>query len=915
MMRATCFRYRRRQLPWLLPGLLMLFVTLPVQSVQAETYPIRRYNSSDGLAQNFVSRIIFDSRGFAWMCTNEGFSRFDGYRFVSYGVEQGLPHRQVRDMLETRDGHFWLASNGGLVYFDPQGAPKGKSTSRPAMFTYYRLPIDEANTPVTSLVSGADGVIWCGTGSGLFRVTGQNGNFRIEPTSFMATSDEPRYIRSLLACQDGSIWIGLSNGIVIYHPDQQGGGWFERFGQREGLPDMEISRLFEDRTGRIWAGSGRGLLEITSSPRPGSLMVRQQIGFRDGLPGDWVRDIHLEPNGTYWVATDRGLATFLLDGAGKVTGIRRYLVENGLSDYYLNCVTVGPWGNIWIGTANAGVMKWTSNGFTTYGMSDQIASGVSILATRDGRTTVVAFVNERLPEKPEVINLQLRLGQIENGKFFWVRPNIPPEFFFSSGWNQVSFQDRQGDWWIPTSNGVYRFPAGDSIRHLQSAQPKAIFNTSNGLSLDWVTRLFEDSRGDIWIATSQKNIHHLDRWDRATNRIVNISKGENQQTFQNRQVTALAEDRQGVIWLGLSHDVGPGGLARYIDGRLMLIDGQDDAPRGNIQTLHFDPEGRLWAGSTVQGLIRIDDPLADKLTFRYYGKAQGLISNRVSSLTVDRYGRIYAGTARGLDQFDLSTGRIRHFSQFDGMPLGSVDDLFRDVSGAVWAATTQGITTFTPIDSVVATPPPIYVDRLAIGGRELPISAVGETELTLPDIEYGSNQIEIQYLGLTFAAGDNLRYQIRLEGVDDDWIDRGDLRSINYVNLGPGNYLLLIRAINSLGIPSSQPARVHFRIDPPIWLSWWFILLLLAVTFVVGYLIHWAKFRQHLRMERLRTQISSDLHDEVGSSLSQIAILSEVALRQAGLGTREAGEARDHHLRRVAEISRAAIDSMEEIVW
>ncbi len=896
----------------------LLLITLPtviLPPARAELYPIRKYNTSDGLAQNFINRILFDRRGFAWIGTNEGFSRFDGYRFVSYGVELGLPHRQIRDIIESGDGRFWLATNGGLVHFNPQGAPKGRFSGLPPMFTYYRLPGEAQESPVTSLVKGADGLVWCGTGSGLFKLTNRNGGYALEPTSFVTTGGDQRYIRSMLAHEDGSLWIGLSNGIVVYHPEREPGQAFESFGEREGLPDMEISRLTLDRSRRIWIGTGRGLFAQTVNPAVSKLNIKDRFHFIEGLPGDWVRDLYQAEDGTYWVATDRGLTTFRLKSDGQATDVRKYLIENGLSDYYLTTITTGPQGSIWIGTANAGIMKWVTDGFTSYGMADRIASAVSIFSTLNGQTTVAAYVNEIPPGVPGALNLQLRLGQLENGRFFWVRPNIPAGGSFSSGWNQVGFQDRQGEWWIPTTNGIYRFPRGNSIRHLQTARPIGVYNRRHGLSLDWVTRLFEDSRGDIWIATSQKNIHHLDRWERATNRIVNVSKGDNQSIFQNRQVTALAEDRYGVVWLGLSHDTGMGGLARLLNGRLILVDEEPDAPRGNLHCLFFDQAGRLWAGSTIQGLIRINDPQADRLVFRYYGKEQGLISNRVTSITADNLGRIYAGTARGLDQLDLQSDRIRHFSQFEGLALGSVDDLFRDGNGAIWAATTQGISTFTPGGTTASVPPAVFVDRLRIGGREFHVSAFGESEVTIPEIEQGNNQIEIQYLGLTFAIGDNLRYQIRLDGVDQDWVDRGDVRTLNYANLGPGRYRLLIRAINAEGTPSSSPAVVNFSIAPPFWLSWWFVLLLLLVTFFIGYLIHWTRFRQQLRLERLRTQISSDLHDEVGSSLSQIAILTEVALRQTESGSPTADQTRDLYLRRVAEISRAAIDSMEEIVW
>ncbi|MGH9802049.1 MAG: two-component regulator propeller domain-containing protein [Blastocatellia bacterium] len=91
----------------------------------AQQLPLTSYTTADGLAHNGINRIVKDSRGFLWLCTEEGLSRFDGYTFTNYGVEQGLPHRTVTDFLETRAGEFWVATYGGLVSFNPKGAPLG----------------------------------------------------------------------------------------------------------------------------------------------------------------------------------------------------------------------------------------------------------------------------------------------------------------------------------------------------------------------------------------------------------------------------------------------------------------------------------------------------------------------------------------------------------------------------------------------------------------------------------------------------------------------------------------------------------------------------------------------------------------------------------------------------------------------
>jgi ligand-binding sensor domain-containing protein len=97
--------------------------------VAAQQLPLKSYTTADGLAHNSVNRIVRDSRGFLWFCTEEGLSRFDGYTFTNYGVEQGLPHRSVNDFLETRAGEFWLATSGGLVRFNPQGTPTPRLVS------------------------------------------------------------------------------------------------------------------------------------------------------------------------------------------------------------------------------------------------------------------------------------------------------------------------------------------------------------------------------------------------------------------------------------------------------------------------------------------------------------------------------------------------------------------------------------------------------------------------------------------------------------------------------------------------------------------------------------------------------------------------------------------------------------------
>src|SRR5213080_2265132 len=121
--------------------LLTILLLLP-NFAQAERLPLKAYTVADGLPNNVINKIVRDSRGFLWFCTEEGLSRFDGYSFTNFGIEQGLPHASVNDLLETRGGEYWVATNGGLVRFNPKGAPSSRivyvneaPAAEPPMFT------------------------------------------------------------------------------------------------------------------------------------------------------------------------------------------------------------------------------------------------------------------------------------------------------------------------------------------------------------------------------------------------------------------------------------------------------------------------------------------------------------------------------------------------------------------------------------------------------------------------------------------------------------------------------------------------------------------------------------------------------------------------------------------------------------
>jgi signal transduction histidine kinase len=302
------------------------------------------------------------------------------------------------------------------------------------------------------------------------------------------------------------------------------------------------------------------------------------------------------------------------------------------------------------------------------------------------------------------------------------------------------------------------------------------------------------------------------------------------------------------------------------------------------------------------------NPTAERPTFVNYSAQNGLLSNTVRSITEDDSGRIYLGTEKGLNQFDPSTGRIRHITTAHGLAGDHITHCLKDRRGNIWVGTTSGLSKLTPHAEREPVPPPIYLSQIQAAGQNLSLPERGAQRLPEMTLPASQNNLRIEYVGLSFRGERALTYQYKLEGVDEDWNPPRDERSVNYARLSPGSYRFLVRAVHQEGGVSPEPAAFAFRILPPIWQRWWFVALIMGVLTSLAYALHRFRLRQVVAMERIRQQIATDLHDDVGSGLSQVAILSEVAKR-------EASSAGAEMLTEVAELARAMRDSMSDIVW
>ncbi len=836
--------------------------------LESELLPIRTYSTADGLAADHVDCVVSDSRGFLWFCTPEGLSRFDGNHFVSYGVKEGLPHQAISAFIETRSGEHWIGTPRGVARINSgSGAP----------FATYRLGQEAKQNFITDILEARSGEIWCATAAGLFQWRNPLNSHRKE------LPIPAPLITSLAEGSDGDLWFGTQGEVSLHGAN----GVVRNFTAKDGLPGQWVEALLMDSKGRMWAALRGGLALITRRAA-GDWSVEKVYRQDSGLAHWDVKALLEASDGTLWVGTAYGISRLRLIESDPAV-FQSLTRAQGLSDQQITALAEDPAGNIWAGTEGAGVMRIARLGFTTYRESDGLDTDRVMSVFEDRARTLLAVTTG--PVGPSV--------NIFDGTRF--HSSTPKEFHEHPtwGWHQVLLQSRSGEWWAATKQGLCRFPMANAS-DLNGKNPKACYARDSIFF-----RVFEDSKGGIWASAQSKAGDRLMRWNRDTDTIVDFPAPRIPGQPADDLISAFAEDRRGNIWLGLLK----GGLYRY-DGRTFQhyqrIDG---LPGGPIGALLADETG-VWVGSNGGGLGHIVNTSDDRLRIDVYNTDRGLASNAIHSLVNDLQGRIYAGTGKGVDRLDPKNGHIRHFSSADGLAHGEIKSAVRDRSGSLWFATTQGVSRLTTTDDRAPVVPRVLITDLQVAGKPYPLSQLGEVRVSALELKPSQNQLRVDFVGVDYEPGEVVRYSYKLERADSDWSPPRNQQTVNYAALAPGSYRFLVKAVTSEGVESAAPAEIDFTVLPPLWRSWWFESLALAIAIAVVFAAHRYRVTQIVNLERMRTAIATDLHDDIGASLSQIAILSEVARVDAN-GQDRAGEP----LERIASLARELVDSMGDIVW
>jgi signal transduction histidine kinase/ligand-binding sensor domain-containing protein len=866
---AACYRVGPMQGParFIPPAGLrsaVLAVLITAATADAQELPAVTYTMNEGLPNEAVTRLVQDSRGFLWVGGPTALARFDGERFTTYARQDGLDvGTGINDLLIGRQNDLWIATNGaGLFRFDLAGSPAA------ARFAERQIAPGRAANRVNAVKLAPAGRVWAGTDAGLFSGAFDRGFQRIDLPIAAGQLQDTVHVTSLALDADAFVWIGTTTGLFRC-------GLAPAAGCAAVARPMHVRALQLDGEHRLWAGtdngvsvwrvSAAGVLEAAPEvlvPRSGvSRLLAASTGMLAGTEDGRVIDLRAAAPEVLFRSPDGTRINDLVEDAAR---------------------------NIWIATRTALVVL-RRQGVTLF-TADRGLKHPTVWGMRravDGRVYVIAesqWVHRLEGDHLSAVRLDLAPG---------ARRSIWPATAFAV--------DRQGDLWLGTSGGLhyYRRPPFTPDK-APSIDATRIYTVADGLAGNHVGDIFEDSHGDLWFSSMPVGPDTLTVWRREASRFDVLGTSNGLPPFS--QPGLFTEDAHGAMWARLRE----GGVVRIRNSRAVVFGVEHGFPR-LVSAILRDRHGDLWFGGSDR-LVKVDDPAADVVRPVVVLDKPGTY---VTALAQDRFGTLFVGTFEGLAAIDPVDRRVRRFSVFDGLPRGSVDALAETPDGALIVIVARSIARIAP--SSLGRPTRAsrcFITSVQVGGRPLSIPDWGVEHLEAPDVPPSQNQVEIEFLGLSERLGEPLVYEYRISGSSEEW-RRAANRRVTYAGLAPGRYVFEARAAAADGASVSSVATLAIHVLPPWYRRWWFITGGAGLFVLAGYLAHRARLAQALRTERLRARIATDLHDDIGSSLSQIAILAEVARRRAGSADARVAEP----LASIAATSRDLVDAMSDIVW
>lgn len=886
-------------------------------SFSQEDIRFKRITIEDGLSQSTVETIVQDQSGFLWFGTEDGLNRYDGYQFRIYKHNPDDPHsisnNDIWCLFVDENGFLWVGTyTGGLNRYSPQNETFTRFVNDPSD------PGSISSNNIRSITQDADGNLWIGTqGGGLNRYETEKNRF----TKLIYDPNNPNSLNSnnvrfVYPDSDNVLWIATSNGLCAYDIRKN---IFTRYYSNENnsnsLIDNNVRHILEDRFGIFWISTENGLSRLDPRKRQVTNYVHNPNN-PFSISSNNIRKVHEDSHGRLWIATTQGGLNLFNRGEERFyTYLNNPVDPNSLSNNSLRVIFEDRGGLVWLGTFGGGLNVYDpkTDRFRRYrhdpgnlnSLSDPIVWAIS-----QGPDGDIWFGNN----SGNLDCYNRKTGEyVVNSNYLENNLGKDRKYIRSLYWDDM---DRL---WIGGHNGVDCYdPVNESYRHFHHnpGNPDSLSNNN-------VRTIYQDGSGSLWFCTWGGG---LDRYDPTTGTFTNFRhQRDNPNSLSNDNVISILQDNEGNYWVatsdGLNRLISPIGSTNLTSPR----------PRWNFARFYHDPSdlhslsnsyvlsihearnGDLWVG-TMLGLSRLRKEDRSKPAFTRYFMKNGLPNDVVYGILEDSRGNLWLSTNNGLSRFDPHTETFKNYDIRDGLQSHEFNSgaYTRTVEGTFIFGGVNGATEFHP-DSLKDNP---YLASIVLTGFYIfdkPAKlnqAISATEEII--LSYQENYFSFEFSSLDFSIPERNRYAYKLEGLDEDWVNSGSRHFASYTGVDPGEYVFKVKGTNEDGVWNDAGTSVRIIITPPFWRTWWFVLLLF-LTFVGGiaFLISY-RVRRLLEIERLRSKIAADLHDDIGAGLTEISIMGEVINQKLPKSSQQLIFS---EIQKIGATSRGLIDNMSDIVW
>lgn len=901
-----------RHLKWAAPFALIFFTALTAfcPPVGTADYLIDLWTSDNGLPDSSVTAIAQTPDGYLWIGTYNGLARFDGVQFVNFDPfnTPELKHARVDGLFVDAQGTLWINTHDGSMTVWRNGVFTHEweggqvsavfSRSNQLFFAVLRGELvwrkgnleerDEwKSMELAGLTTGnsfhqdEQGVLWYVTRDGaLERIIGTNS----EPVSSKDYLKGER-VNCLTADNSGRIWVGTEKRILLWQGDH-----FADQTPTNGEPVVNTSFIACTVSNGCWVlanGKVRKRMDRRWVAEAESWQDLNQVdatylrAYEDSDGGLWIRQY------------GRGLFHAKPDGSTQ-----RISSADGLPGDRVSCWFQDREGNVWVGVDRGGLVRLREKRFRSIGAA------------------------EGLPAKPALSVCEdqtgaLWIGTYGGGLNRW-RDGALTRFELSEGANKGSFfsayPDAQGRVWLSAG--------GEDLFVLETNRISPAPAAVHGIKV-----ILVNHQGQVWMGR-KNGLTCL------TNGVATNFGPED--GFERTDVRALAEDRQGCIWIGTDGGV----LYRFAGGKFTPYRMNDRLGNQAIWSLLPDADGTLWVGTFRGGLLRFKDG-----KFTRYTMPSGLPSDIICQILDDGLGKLWIGSHKGIfyvpkDSFkDFDAGKIPSlpciaYGLFDGLPTlecsGNYQpSCWRGRDGTLWFATVKGLVSVRPDEVTVnRLAPPVVIEDIFVDGKSFekemrqteknarPSVGASSSSLQIPP---GKHQFDFHYTALSFAAPDKVRFRYKLEGLDNGWVETDGKRSAHYGPLRPGEYRFQVIACNNDGIWNETGSAIKLKVLPYFWETLWFdVLIIVIIVAAIFGAVRSAvtrnlrrkleQLKQQRAIEHERERIARDIHDDLGAGLTQIML-------QSALARRATHEQTPAHLAQISETAHELVGAMDEIVW